>query len=88
MSNDENKKKGEKWYFTFLGNDPVHTNHVQPIVAEDYIAAREIMFEHYGNSWGFQYSIERWHEWCLMRPEYYPVEVELPVIIEEGYEDV
>lgn len=88
MNDNENKKKGEKWYFTFLGNDPVHAKHVQPIVAEDFYAARDLMFKHYGGNWGFQYSLEQWHEWCLERPKYYPMEVELPVIIEKGCEDV
>ena len=81
--NEDKKKKGEKWYFTFLGNDPIHANHVQPIVAEDYFTARDIMFRNYGAHWGFQYSSKQWHEWCQERPEYYPIEKELPVIVEE-----
>ena len=46
----------EKYYFTFLGNDPIHANHVQPIVANNYYDARRIMFNTYGEHWGFQYT--------------------------------
>lgn len=71
----------EKYYFTFLGNDPIHANHVQPIVAESYGKAREIMFSIYGDKWGFQYNEEQWNKWCDERPTYFPVEIELPEII-------
>lgn len=78
----------EKYYFTFLGNDPIHANHVQPIVANNYYDARRIMFDVYGEHWGFQYSEEQWNEWCNERPWYVLAETELPLITQEVLNDL
>ena len=45
----------KSFYFTFgCGSD--NANCYVEIQAEDYGKAREIMFEHYGDKWAFQYD--------------------------------
>lgn len=81
MIDESNLPKGSRiWYFTFLGSDPVHKNHVQPIIARSYMDARYAMFEKYGSYWAFQYSEDEWNKWCEERPVYFPVEQELEII--------
>lgn len=73
----------KKYYFTFCGDDEKYANCVQPIIARDYTSARRLMIEKYGTYWAFQYTVEEWNRWCEERPFYFPVEKELPVIVEE-----
>ena len=72
----------KKYYFTFMGDDLLYHNKVQPILAEDYGAARSLMFGRYGDKWAFQYTQEQWEEWENKRPWYYPKEIELPPIVQ------
>lgn len=77
---ESTKELSKIWYFTFLGSDPIHKNHVQPIIARSYMDARYAMFEKYGSNWAFQYSEDEWNKWCNERPNYFPVEKELEII--------
>lgn len=72
-----------RYYFTFLGDDMEYCHRVQPIEADDYSQAREIMFKKYGSHWAFQYTEEQWNKWCKERPFYYPVETELSLLTKE-----
>jgi len=49
----------KKFYFTF-GSGQKFGGYCQPIVAESWVVAREIMFDNFGADWAFQYSEEEW----------------------------
>ena len=60
----ENQKTGQEcnnWYFTF-GCGMKHANCYVKITASDYGRARQLMFEHYGKKWAFQYPEEEYDE--------------------------
>ena len=76
-----------RFYFTFCGDDYEHRDYVQPIDADNYIKARQIMFKKYGEHWGFQYDEDQWNKWCNERPSYYRPEIELPILVQQDQED-
>lgn len=47
----------EEYLFTFCNE---RAGYCQPIFAENYMKAREKMFELNGDYWAFQYSREEW----------------------------
>ena len=51
----------ERYYFTFgVGIDKPHRNCYHVIEAESYMAAREEMFNKFGECWAFQYTEQQW----------------------------
>ncbi len=49
-----------KFFFTFGQNSSLSDNYVV-IEAPTSLDARKAMFEHYGYTWGFQYTWESFH---------------------------
>lgn len=69
-----------KYIFTF-GCGQELAGKCQPIYAEDWGRAREIMVEQYGTKWAFQYDEEQWEQAKERAARCgYPIETELPPI--------
>jgi len=50
----------KKYYFTF-GFGQMYENGFHVIVAKNYGAAREQMFDKFGTKWAFQYREKNWY---------------------------
>ena len=52
-----------KEFIGTFGSGQKYEGMCQPIMAESYGMARSIMFDLYGEEWGFMYTREEWEEW-------------------------
>ena len=69
----------EKFYFTF-GSGQKFGGYCQPVVAKNWVVARKIMFDKFGEDWGFQYSEEEWLGFKNDKDRMWPLERELATI--------
>lgn len=75
MKMDKYTEEKKTWVFTFGCGQPNEGKFVR--FSGTYAEAREQMFNHFGDTWVFQYSEEEWADWERRRPFYYPAETEL-----------
>lgn len=76
-----------KFIFTF-GSGQLYQGYCQPIYAETWTRAREIMMNIHGAHWGFQYTGEQWEEMKNNKNRMFELEQELlPIYDKEVGED-
>ena len=72
--------KDEKWwYFTFGVNQPNAGKYVK--IYGTYNAARNLMFDKFGDKWAFQYPEKEWKRMKKDKNRSYPLETELEVYV-------
>lgn len=76
--NNVPKEKEQWWIFTF-GSGQKYSGKFCKVYGT-FNSARQKMFDHYGDNWAFQYTLDEWGEWLRKKPPYLPEETLLEKI--------
>ena len=75
------RRKGLKVYIFTFGHGQEHAGHCQIIMADGWLEARRLMFEHHKDKWSFQYTEEEWRNLFTPDPMFYVPETPLEYIV-------